>query len=108
MSDLVSARIAPEIRRQGNEVLAQLGSTPSELIRCAYEYVIANRQLPGVEPDDARRADAVPDAVTLDALVASIAHSTVNMPASAWDEIANGDYKAYIAAAREADYEALA
>ncbi len=108
MSDLVSARIAPEIRRQGNKVLAQLGSTPSELIRSAYEYVIAKRQLPQIEPGEENRSDSMPDAASLDALVASIAQSTVNMPATAWDDIANDDYKSYIAAAREADYEALA
>lgn len=108
MSDLVSARIASEIRRQGNEVLAQLGSTPSELIRSAYEYVIAKRQLPGAESAEAQRDDAVPDAASLDALVASIAQSTVSVPSSAWESIDGGDYKAYIAAAREADYEALA
>lgn len=108
MSDLVSARIAPEIRRQGNKVLAQLGSTPSELIRSAYEYVIAKRQLPQVEPGEENRSDAMPDAASLDALVASIAQSTVGVPSSVWDAIDGGDYKAYIAAAREADYEALA
>ncbi|MCI7730506.1 type II toxin-antitoxin system RelB/DinJ family antitoxin [Enorma burkinafasonensis] len=108
MSDLVSARIAPEIRRQGNEVLAQLGSTPSELIRSAYEYVIAKRQLPGATSDEAGRGGDAPDAASLDALVASIAESTVSVPSSAWDAIVDGDYKGHIAASREADYEALA
>ncbi|WP_346674580.1 type II toxin-antitoxin system RelB/DinJ family antitoxin [Enorma phocaeensis] len=107
MSDLVSARIAPEIRRQGNEVLAQLGSSPSELIRSAYEYVIVKHRLPGDEPRDGGQGEEAPDAASLDALVASIAESTVGVPPSAWNAI-GGDYKAYIAAEREAEYEALA
>ena len=107
MSDLVSARIAPEIRRQGNEVLAQLGSSPSELIRSAYEYVIVKHRLPGDELRDGGQGEEAPDAASLDALVASIAESTVDVPPSAWSAIGD-DYKAYIAAEREAEYEALA
>lgn len=107
MSDLVSARIAPEIRRQGNEVLAELGSSPSELIRSAYEYVIAKHQLPGAESHSKTRNDSVLDPGALDALMASIAQSTVHVPSAAWDEVGD-DYKTYIAAGREAEYEALA
>lgn len=107
MSDLVSARIAPEIRRQGNEVLAQLGSSPSKLIRSAYEYVIAQHRLPGDGPRDGGRDEGVPDAASLDELVSSIAESTVSVSPAAWDAI-DSDYKAYIAAEREAEYEALA
>lgn len=107
MSDLVSARIAPEIRRQGNEVLAQLGSSPSELIRSAYEYVIAKHRLPGDDARDGGQGEDALDAASLDALMASIAQSTVSVPPVAWDAVGD-DYKAYIAAEREADYEALA
>ena len=108
MSDLVSARIAPEIRRQGNKVLAQLGSSPSDLIRSAYDYVLATHQLPQAEMGGEDRSDNTSDAASLDALVASIAQSTVSVPSSAWSVIDDDGYKAYIAAAREADYEALA
>lgn len=107
MSDLVSARIAPEIRRQGNEVLSELGSSPSELIRSAYEYVIAKHQLPGTEAHGKTRDGDVLDPGALDALMVSIAQSTVNVSSDAWDEVGD-DYKAYIAAGREAEYEALA
>lgn len=37
----VTARVPAEIRRQGNAVLEQLNATPTELIRAAYEYVLA-------------------------------------------------------------------
>ncbi len=50
----VTARVPAEIRRQGNAVLEQLSATPTELIRTAYEFVLATGQLP-VAKDNAER-----------------------------------------------------
>ena len=43
---VVTARVPTEIKKQGNAVLKRIGSTPTELINSAYEYVISQGSLP--------------------------------------------------------------
>ncbi len=43
---IVTARVPAEIKKQGNAVLREIGSTPTELVNAAYEYVLKERELP--------------------------------------------------------------
>lgn len=47
---IVTARVPSEIRDQGNEILKKIGSTPTELVNAAYEYVLKNEELPSTSP----------------------------------------------------------
>lgn len=60
MMATVTARVPAEIRRQGNAVLEQLNATPTELIRAAYEYVLATGQLPVAKEKAGRDAFELP------------------------------------------------
>ncbi len=113
MNDMVTARVPSEIKRQGNNVLKQIGATATQLVNAAYEYVIAEGRLPS--PRKATGADPSLDGTTLQTrtlppsavaeLSASLATSTFEVPASFWD---GRPYKDLIAEGRRADYEALA
>ena len=46
MDPVVTARVPAGIRSRGIEVLHEIGSTTSELVNAAFEYVIQERQLP--------------------------------------------------------------
>ncbi len=46
MDAIVSARVPVAVKERGNAVLKELGATPSQLINSAYEFVLAERQLP--------------------------------------------------------------
>ena len=56
----VTARVPAEIRRQGNAVLEQLNATPTELIRAAYEYVLATGRIPVAKDSAGRDASELP------------------------------------------------
>ena len=43
---IVAARVPGEIKEQVNEVLAQIGFTPTNLINSAYRYVLEFKKLP--------------------------------------------------------------
>ena len=47
---IVTARVPLEIRNQAVAVLESIGSTPTELINAAFEYVIVTGELPPVAP----------------------------------------------------------
>ena len=111
MSELVSARVPAEIRHQGNRLLKEIGSNPTELVNAAYRYLIDVGRLPQREqPPVSDPADhgqptirqLNPDAAR--ALVASIERTTLSIPASNWED---KSYKDVIAQGRLADYEAL-
>ncbi len=44
---IATGRVPEELRAQGNELLYSMGSTPSELICSAYEYLLEHKALPG-------------------------------------------------------------
>lgn len=47
MDAMVSARIPVEVKRQGDALLKKMGSSVTELINSAYDYLVANGELPG-------------------------------------------------------------
>lgn len=50
MSDVVvTARVPAEIKKQGAAVLQRIGSTPTELINSAFQYVIEYEDLPSCQ-----------------------------------------------------------
>lgn len=107
MTDIVTARVPAEIRQQGNSILEHIGSSPTELVRAAYAYVIATGELPQAasEATAAQAGDTAPTPAQLEELRASLAHSTLPVPADAWPA---GSYKQLIAEGRAHDYEGLA
>ena len=49
MDAMVSARVPVEIKKRGDSKLREIGSSATELINAAYDYVIKCGKLPGVE-----------------------------------------------------------
>lgn len=49
MDTTVSARIPVAVKERGGEILKELGATPSQLINAAYQYLLANHELPGTK-----------------------------------------------------------
>ena len=47
MKTMVAARVPVEIKEQGDLILSNLGSNPTDLINKAYAYVLKNDSLPG-------------------------------------------------------------
>lgn len=50
MDAMVSARVPVEIKKRGDSKLKEIGSSATELVNSAYEYVIEWGRLPGSEP----------------------------------------------------------
>lgn len=46
MNAIVTARVPVEVKNQVSQILADLGSSPTELINSAYDYVLAHGKLP--------------------------------------------------------------
>ena len=46
MDAIVTARVPVAVKEQVGGVLRDIGSTPSQLVNAAYEYVLAERRLP--------------------------------------------------------------
>ena len=77
-------------------MLASIGSTASDLINSAHDYVIAEKQLPTAKPERARSREEF----------ASFAEaSTIEIE---WPSDYKGDYKAQIKQGKVVDYEPLA
>ena len=51
MDAVVTARIPVEIKEQGNAKLHQIGSTPTQLINAAYNYLLATGTIPSAEKE---------------------------------------------------------
>lgn len=49
MDAMVSARVPVEIKKRGDSKLREIGSSATELVNAAYDYVIKCGRLPGVE-----------------------------------------------------------
>ena len=92
---LVSARVPRAKKDAGVGVLASLGE--SDLINCAFDYVLSHRELPtALAPSRQSQAD----------FARFVEESTLPIP---WGEDApEGDYRALIRDRRLADYESLA
>ncbi|MDO4400017.1 MAG: hypothetical protein Q4D27_03590 [Coriobacteriia bacterium] len=50
MNAMVSARVPVEIKKQGDQKLKEIGSSVTELINAAYEYLIRYGKLPKETP----------------------------------------------------------
>ena len=46
MDAIVTARVPVAVKEQVGNLLREMGSTPSQLVNAAYEYVLAERELP--------------------------------------------------------------
>jgi antitoxin component of RelBE/YafQ-DinJ toxin-antitoxin module len=94
---LVSARIAPAKKAAGAQALAALGATASDLINAAYDYVLAEKQL----PSPSKRTKPLQED-----FAAFVAASTLHV---SWgDGAKDGDYKSLAREMRVRDYESLA
>lgn len=49
MDTTVSARIPVAVKERGGAILKEIGATPTELINAAYQYLLANHELPGAK-----------------------------------------------------------
>ena len=52
MHAMVTARVPVEIRDQVNAQLRSIGSSPTELVNAAYDYVLRTGQLPDPQPSE--------------------------------------------------------
>lgn len=96
-SSIVNARVPRAKKEVGAGILASLGSTTTELINGAYDYLIAHHALPGVTTDTPLFRGSFAEFVS---------RSTV---AADWDnDAASGDYRALMREGKRADYESLA
>lgn len=113
MNDMVTARVPVEIKRQGSNILKEIGATTTQLVNAAFEYLIAEGKLPS--PHDSLDQEAPSDRTAtlhrmlpphaIEELSASFATSTFEVPASYWQ---GRSCKEIIAEGKRADYEALA
>lgn len=62
MSKMVSARIPDAIYDQALDQLQSLGATPTELIKCAFDYLLQNNSLPSTQPKEASLSNTFEDA----------------------------------------------
>lgn len=46
MDATVSARVPVEVKKQGDAILKEIGSSATELVNAAYDYVLKNKALP--------------------------------------------------------------
>ncbi len=96
-STLVSARVPRAKKDAGVGVLASLGATTSDLINCAFDYVLSHHELPTASaPDRRSQAD----------FARFVEEST--LPVRWGEDAPEGDYRALIRDRRLADYESLA
>lgn len=94
---LVSSRISLAKKEAGVEALSSIGSTMSDLINGAVDYVIANKALPSAEavPAPTHRAQSFTGFVSASTLSIDWGESVV-------------DYKDVLRTGKVADYEHLA
>ena len=114
MSTMVSARVEDEIAAQANDILAQLGSSPTQLVNAAYKYVIEKRALPTAAKNNGSNRAAASNKRTLTKKQAAHLHAffeSAMMPEGTLPEDALGsdgtEYDALIAAALREDYESI-
>ena len=94
-STLVSARMSRAKKERASDILASIGATTSDLINCAFDYVISTKELPlakHAEKRDIRGFESFREKSTI---------------AVDWPESFDGNYKSMMADLRRADYEAL-
>jgi len=96
-SALVSARVPRAKKEAASSLLESLGSTTSELINSAFEYLIENKSLPTSEASISRNEQTY---------IAFVSEATLSID---WGPEAEFlDYKAIIREGKRAEYESLA
>lgn len=101
-SAMVNARVPRAKKEAGAEILESLGATTTELVNGAFDYLLANRQLPDATPRGRREAE--------NRTAARFAEfeklSTLSID---WGPVPESvDYRKIIAEGKRADYESLA
>ena len=84
MDPVVTARVPKGVRDRGVEVLKSIGSTTSELVNAAFDYVIQAKELPRFEQEK-RGGVRVPSKEQAEELSAFMRSVKVDVPA-AWDD----------------------
>lgn len=106
MSKMVSARVPDAIYDQVSAQLAELGSSPSELVNSAFEYVLQEKKLPAAPKAAPKKKVRKLSQEQTERLRRFFAACTLDPPGKIPSDVAY-DKKA-IAEARRAKYEALA
>ena len=109
MDATVSARIPVETKKQADKRLRSMGSSATELINAAYNYVLSEGALPTpskATPSKTRARRLSPEKAAY--LREFFAKTTFTLPEAAYTELDTMSYKDMIAEGRCADYEALA
>lgn len=52
MDAMVTARVPVEVKERVGSILREMGSSPTELVNVAYDYVLKYGKLPDVERED--------------------------------------------------------
>lgn len=52
MDAMVTARVPVEVKERVGSILREMGSSPTELVNAAYDYVLKCGKLPDVERED--------------------------------------------------------
>lgn len=102
MDSFVTARVPAEIKEQGNAILKSIGSSPTQLVNAAYEYVLAEGEVP--QPSMRFREKGRLDPSLLEGLAESLRATTFAVPEAYWG---GKSYKELIEEGRRAEYEAL-
>jgi antitoxin component of RelBE/YafQ-DinJ toxin-antitoxin module len=107
MDDIVTARLPQEIKKQGNEIFARKGTTPSKAINELYAYVVATGELPNLVPEPVfsgtkKRPTLTPE---IQQKLETIRAST--SLGIDWGVDTQKSYRQLIEEGRRADYEAL-
>ncbi len=87
MHAIVTARVPAGIKEQGRVALEKIGSTPTELINAAYEYVLAKGELPSAGktlPTNVHEKRVL-TAEQREELHSRIKKTTFPIPASYWE-----------------------
>lgn len=83
MHAMVTARVPVEIRDQVNAQLRAIGSSPTELVNAAYDYVLRTGELPDPRSDEQPMRITLTDA-QVNELRFRLRHATRSVPAEFW------------------------
>lgn len=87
MHAIVTARVPAGIKEQGRVALEKMGSSPTELINAAYEYVLAKGELPiaGKALHGNAQGKRTLTAAQKEEMHSRIKKTTFSVPASYWE-----------------------
>lgn len=88
MHAMVTARVPVEIRDQVNAKLRAMGSSPTELVNAAYDYVLATGELPDARSNDEPFRIALTDEQANE-LRFRLRRATRPVPESFWAHVAS-------------------